>query len=189
MKRKIISIAIISMFLLTGLSAVSAINIIEPKVETQEELPDLKISIRSEKNGEIIVTMDNDADVPAIWDPCAHGENIATLDVYFIVNIQGKEVEIDRGSETLAWYKKEGIPAHWHQEVKVDWLPNIKGYKIKCVAWIDGKYINWIEESNETNNNDEIIIQSQFLAKSRVPNNILLRIFNVFPILQRLLNL
>ena len=209
MRKKMLAIAIISMFLLTGFSVVSAAKIVKPEAKTLDELPDLKISLSSPKKGVIIATVENLADVEGVKeDPCSD-PFICYLMIDRVYNIDGQEFVLwydNMVIEMYSWVNAgHGIPANFYKEYEFDRFPTYLGigpsFKLRITAYTDcyhGGEFSYIVESDESNNHAEIeiapaglksrtkIIQSPL---SMMLQRLLDKLPNAFPVLSQIFGL
>ena len=176
MNKKIICIGIVSLFLLTGLTAVSAVT-------ANNGLPDLKISLSSTKRGEYTVTIENIGDAPAV----VPGPKVMICEVHvyrplgilhdekiYLYGILDDPLELSVG---------------YHEEATFDNLP-LTDSTCTIKAWVDknsGYLPNGvIEESDEGNNYAEMEIQGKSLSRSSVRIQYFLALLENHPLLRLL---
>ena len=158
MKKKIFIGSILAALLMASMPFVSAETINEVNMETYSKLPDLKVSLSSPKRGVFVVTLQNDADVPAVL-PDFYGYCIFTLVVHKVYNSSGSEKERFANIFYLpaSEYGKDAICAHYYDCFEFN-LPLAYGenFILRGRVRVDDLYL--IPESNESNNYDELDI-------------------------------
>ena len=177
--KKIIATGITAMFLtlvITNLSAI-ATNKNIPTITTNDDLPDLEITLSSTERGQYTVTIKNIGNAPAV---------IPKGKVMVV------EVHVYRSSGRL--YDECGplytgeIPIGYYHEKTLDNLPRTDS-ECTVKAWVDknpGALPNGvITESNEDNNYDEIYVQGRSLSKPFI-SAMLMNLLEKYPLLNYL---
>jgi len=199
MRKKIITIAIISIFILTGIESLAAVDVKENIKSSEDELPDFTIVEIKNIYFERILWMrlinfdltikNNGADFIGLlsWNSFIDGID---PDWYHSPESQGRyerEVSIPSG-ETLII----GTDQEWPYDKLEHELTVVVDYKFftELDGYITGEAHGEIEELNETNNYYQINAQYKYKDKtlaSTLYSRFLARFPNILQILERLL--
>jgi len=166
MNKKILVLGLVGIFMLTGFTTVSAIKIENQQVETLNDLPDLKISLKSPEPGLITVILENIADVPAVI-PTHDDYMIFELTIYKVYNFGGEEFEWNSWfvGNRANWPEDqfgEELPPHYYREFTYDMLkgkPWFQGdnFILRAKVWADNPIVQslpgWIDEVDDWYNN------------------------------------
>ena len=193
MRKKILVLGLVGIFMLTGFTTVSAIKIENQEVETLNDLPDLKVSLKSPEPGVITVVLENIADVPAVL-PTRDSYKLFELIIFKVYN----EFEWNSWHVTVKanWPEDqfdEELPPHYYREFTFDMLkgkPWFQGnnFILRAKVWCDRETFSeiflpgWIDEVDDWYNNyAELDFETEPRTRNRAVSNPLTKIFESVP--------